>query len=388
MQKSFQYGILGAGMQGLAAAYYLAKHGQASRILLMDREGEKLQKAKERLNRLLGREIFETQILDAKDRRALATALKDLDAVMSAIDYSLNLEITKVAIESQTSMNDLGGNTAVVLQQLKLHEAAGAAGVSVVPDCGLAPGLANTLASYGIEQLSEVDSVKLRCGGLPQTPRPPLDYKLVFSIRGLTNEYFGQAQLIRDGKRQEIETFQELEKLEFQAPVGFCEAFVTSGGSSTCPWTFEGRVKNFDYKTVRYPGHFEKMKVLKDLGFLSEESIPLESGASVVPREVFHSLASSALDFPKDRDLVVLRADIAGKNEGRSLKFRYELIDFHDEKTEFSAMERTTGFPAAQVLIEQAFGRVKPGVRALETALDNRGYLDALSRELKIQGLT
>lgn len=380
------YAILGSGMQGVAAAYYIAKHAKPTKIWMADRDSSIAEKAAARLNKLLPGNLFSAKQINAKDEAQVRDFLKEVDAVMSAMDYSLNVLMTERAIETKTALVDLGGNTQVVLDQLKLNEAAKNAGVHIVPDCGLAPGLGNTLAAFGIEQMDEVENVKVRCGGLSQSPRPPLGYKLVFSVRGLTNEYFGKAWILRDGKRVSVDTFSELENLSFPSPIGDCEAFVTSGGSSTCPWSFEGKVKNYDYKTVRYPGHYDKMKLFLDMGFLEEE--PLQVGeVKVAPREVFHELAQQKLQFPEDKDLVVLRAEIIGKKNGKDLSLKYELIDFHDDKTGFTAMERTTGFPAAQVLIDCAEGRTPAGVHTLETALKNKDYLAALSKELQISGL-
>lgn len=385
--------VLGAGMQGSAGGYYLARYGNAKEVIFADLHLEAAQKAASRINQLIGRPIAKAEAIDVRNSKALVELFRKSKAVFSAVDYQFNLAITEAAIEAGTHLVDLGGNTEVVLSQLKLHEKAELKDISIIPDCGLAPGLGNSLAAFAVEQLDECDSIQVRCGGLPQNPKPPLSYKLVFSVRGLTNEYFGEAWIIRNGKREKVSTFSECEKLEFAAPVGACEAFVTTGGSSTCPWTFEGKVKNYDYKTVRYPGHYEKMKCLLDLGFLDTDPISLKSAdgqlTRIAPREVFHELATQKLSFPNDKDLVVLRIEARGKKSGALMSLKYDLMDFHCEKTGFTAMERSTSYPAAQVLIEAAEGRSQKGVRPLETALNNREYLKGLLRsDLKITGLS
>jgi lysine 6-dehydrogenase len=286
----------------------------------------------------------------------------------------------------------LGGNTDVVLAQLKLHEQALLKNISVIPDCGLAPGLGNTLAAYALEQFDQAKQIRVRCGGLAQTPKGPLDYKLVFSIRGLTNEYFGKAWVIRNSKRIEIDTFTEKETVTFDAPVGECEAFVTTGGSSTVPWSFLGKVENFDYKTVRYKGHFEKMKCMLDLGLLDLTPVKVKAAdgawVEVAPRELFHQVIPSRISFPEDKDLVVLRVTAEGIKNGASHKVQYDLLDFQCEKTGFTAMERSTSYPAAQVLIHAVKGLSKKGVLALELALDNKRYLRDLDQsDLKIRGI-
>jgi lysine 6-dehydrogenase len=243
-----------------------------------------------------------------------------------------------------------------------------------VPDCGLAPGLGNILAAYLVATDPGCDSIEVRCGGLSQTPRPPLGYKLVFNIGGLTNEYTGEAEFLRGGALVRVPTITEVENLEFPAPVGRAEACVTSGGTSTAPETFRGRLRNYDYKTVRYPGHWEKIRLLIDLGLLDTEPVAA-GGVTVSPRDVFHAVAAPKLTFPDDRDLVVLRVTaLAGGRKRRAI----DLLDFHDEKTGFTAMERTTAYPAAACLHFQVSKRVPAGATTPERAFGTKAYLDAV----------
>lgn len=374
---SIRYLVLGSGMQGTASGYYFSQFGDATSITMADRDLRVAQKASDRINKLAGKNISNAKQIDAKNREELMRLLKEHDAVLSAIDYALNLSITDACIEAGVHMVDLGGNTDVVRKQLELSQRAKEKNISIVPDCGLAPGLGNSMGAYGIELFDECESVQVRCGGLPQKPRPPLDYKLVFNIKGLTNEYFGKAWVLRNGKIEEIDTFSELETLEFASPVGKCEAFVTTGGTSTCPWTFQNKVKTYEYKTVRYPGHFEKFKVMLDLGLL--DTTPIQVGdQKISPRDVFHAVVPSHLDFPEDRDLVVIRATCTGKKASQTKTVSFEMILLQDEKTGFTAMEMGTGYPAALVLIHAARGEAKKGVVPLESALNNKRYMEEL----------
>ncbi len=373
-----KFAVLGAGMQGTAGGYFLGRWGQAESIIMADISEATAQKAADRLNQLFGRPLAKGQKVDAKSPESLRALFSQIDGCLSATSYEFNEGITLAAIEAGICLVDLGGNTDVVLAQLKLNERAQQKGISIVPDCGLAPGLGNTLAALGIQELDSCESVSVRCGGLAQNPRPPLGYKLVFSIKGLTNEYFGKAWIIRNGKRVSVDTFSELEDLEFAPPVGRCEAFVTTGGSSTCPWTFEGKVKNYDYKTVRYKGHYDKMKCMLDLGLLDLNPVSV-NGTPVVPRDLFHAVVPAKIDFPEDHDLVVLRATCKGLKGGKPAQVVYDLMDFQDAKTGFTAMERTTAFPAALVLIHGVRGQAQKGVVPLESALNNRLYVDELS---------
>ncbi len=367
--------IVGAGMQGTAAGYDMARFAEADEIRLLDLDPDLAAAAATRINRLLGRSLATHGAIDATDPGATRRALRGSKVVLSAAPYHLNLRLAEAALEVGCGFGDLGGNTEIVRAELALDEAARAAGVTILPDLGLAPGLGNTLAVHAIGQVAEPRAVRVRCGGLPQTPRPPLGYKLVFSVEGLANEYFGKVHVLRDGRRVEIDTFDELETLGFPVPIGCLEAFTTSGGSSTCPWTLADRVRDYDYKTLRYPGHHAAMKVLLDLGFLDQE--PVVAGAvEVVPRQLFHTLARRALDFPEDRDLVVLRVSCEGEDE----RFEIDIVDHHDEETGFTAMERMTAFPASIAMIAMAEGRLAAGAIPLELALDPGLVVDELPR--------
>ena len=364
--------VMGAGMQGTAAAYDMARFGGGP-VRLFDHDGARATAAAERINALLGRPAATGAALDARDGAAVTRALEGVSVTLSGLPYYLNLGAAKAALAAGSSFGDLGGNTDVVWDELALDGEARARGVSVVPDLGLAPGMGNTLAAYAMTRVRGARRVSVRCGGLPQTPRPPLEYKLVFSVEGLTNEYFGKAVFLRDGRRVEVDTFDELEAVTWPG-LPPLEAFTTSGGTSTCPWTFEGRLEAYDYKTLRYEGHFAKVKLLKDLGLL--DLAPLDvAGARVVPREVFHSLARARLAFPGDRDLVLLRVTCEGADETLTLSLR----DDHDEATGFTAMERTTAFPASIVCLMMAAGEVAPGAHRLESAIDPARFVAALA---------
>ncbi len=204
----------------------------------------------------------------------------------------------------------------------------------------------------------------------------------MFNVGGLTNEYTGRAVVIRNGKITELPAFTEPEEVEFPLPVGRCEAFLTSGGTSTAPWTFEGKLETYDYKTVRYRGHYEKVRCLIDLGFLDTEPV-LAGGHAIAPRELTHALFERGLSFPDDPDLVVLRVECTGDgpNGGEApAGYRIDILDFQDPATGFTAMERTTAFPAAIVTYLQASGAVPAGAHPLETAVPAERFLSLLDR--------
>jgi lysine 6-dehydrogenase len=376
---SFNYAVLGAGRQGVAAAYDMIRFGDAGAVLVADRNGDLAAEAAGRVNRLTGSAVASPAQVEVADARALVAFLKPVDALLSAVPYAFNLAVTRACIASRTHMCDLGGNTDVVWSQLALHGEALAAGISIVPDCGLQPGMGNTLAVHAMDQMSDPQEVRIWVGGLAQEPRPPFDFLLTFNVEGLTNEYDEMSIVLRDGARVALPAFEGLEEIEFPLPVGRCEAFLTTGGTSTCPWTFEGKLRSYVEKTVRYPGHMAMFRAFRDLGLFGRKPVHA-GGLAVAPRDLYHALLQPRIDFPEDRDLVVLRVQCDGEDEGRAKRVIFNMMDFHDPATGFRAMERTTGWPAAIVAQMQARGQVEPGAIPLERALPSKPFLAELHK--------
>lgn len=378
---SYQYVVLGAGRQGVALAYDLAKNCQAAVVRLFDIDMAVAEQAVARLRDLLPevRCEFTAGRCDVVDPAAAAEIMRGAHCVLSAVPYVFNEALTAAAISAGASFLDLGGNTSVVRRQLALDARARESSVSVVPDCGLAPGLGNSLAAHGVASMNEARHVHIRCGGLPQERVGPLQYKLVFNFDGLINEYSGSGEFLRNGDIIEAPALTELESIEFADIAGVCEAAVTSGGTSTCPHTYRGRLKSYDYKTVRYAGHFAIIRAMFELGCF-EKTVTLSNGAAIQPRPMMRALFEERLAFPDIRDLVVLRVIVRGTHEGERRRLQYDLFDTHDRSTGFTAMERTTAFPAALVAHFQARRLVPPGALPLELAVPAKQYFDELPR--------
>lgn len=364
----YRYVIIGSGRQGTAAAYDLARFGEAESILMTDISLEAAQRAAERVNRLIGREVASAAQVNAADHQALVNALRGADVALSAVPYYFNVGITRACIEAGVSLNDMGGNTDVVWQQLEMDAEAKAAGVSIVPDCGMGPGLINHMGVYVMELLDEPREVYLYDAGLPQEPIPPWNYQCTFHINGLTNEYDGEATFIRDGKIVKVSTFTELEYIDFP-PLGKLEAFVISGSMSTTPYTHLGRLQRYENKVLRYPGHFHTFEAYKRLGLFSETPIEV-NGQKIVPRQVYHALLEPQIKAPPGmKDICIMRAIGIGKKDGRDQKVMVDLIDRYDEQTGFTAMERLTGWHCALMMGFQARKVIPAGAHRMEQAV-------------------
>jgi lysine 6-dehydrogenase len=357
----------------------MIRFGRADDVLLADQSLEVAEAAAARVNRLLETTKARASQLDVTDYRSLAAALRDRDAFLSAVPYYLNLGICRAAMEAGASMCDLGGNTDLVREQLRMDAQARAVGISIVPDCGQVPGMGTTLMVYAMGLLDKAEEVLMWDGGLPRDPRPPFDYLLTFNIAGLTNEYAEPAVYLRDGVPTEVPSMDELEEVEFPPPVGRLEAFTTSGGVSTMPWTFEGKLRTLQNKTVRYPGQYAKLRAFHELGLFGTE--PVRAGeVEVVPRELFHALFAPLVNFAGDKDVVVLRIRATGRKDGEPAEAVVELMDFYDEETGFTAMERTTGWSAAIVAGMMARGQMPRGAAPVEVVVPPALFVEELAR--------
>ncbi|MFT6363294.1 MAG: lysine 6-dehydrogenase [Planctomycetota bacterium] len=390
------YLVLGLGMQGTAAAHDLFLHGGAKRLILVDSDRQGLSQAAQRLQALMGDTPVDVEvhvldlamaIMDGEDEvsGALGVLFGKAELCMNCLPYRFSLEMTRFALGHQTHIADLGGNTAIVREQLAMaagHE--NGKSVAVLPDCGLMPGMGNLFAAHTLGELGDCDSIHIRCCGLPTDPKPPLDYMLLFNVNGLINEYFGMAQVLRGGGICEVETFGELESIQLPMPSHLAgagrdfEAFITSGGLSTLPWSFEGRVQDLDYKTVRYAGHHAKFELLKDLGLFEETG-------EGPPRKILGACLEAALDHPGDEDLAFLRC--TARAGDRQLEL--EMFDLRDPQTGFTAMERSTAYSATACLYGVLIGKTKIGAGPIEEAVDTSWYLEALGQrgiQVKVTG--
>ena len=376
---SYTYAVLGAGRQGTAAAYDMARWGDARRIILADRDLEIARRATERVDALIGKGIAEPARLDVTDLKAVERLLTGVDACLSAVPYVHNLDITRAAISAKANMCDLGGNTDIARQQHAFDAQARKAGISIIPNCGQVPGMGTSLMVYAVGLLDEAVDVYMWDGGIPHKPRPPFNYLLTFNIAGLTNEYAEPAVFLRDWKVTEVEPISELETVQFPEPIGTLEAFVAGGGTDTMPWTFEGRLRTLQNKTLRHPGHFDQLRAFYELGLWDLEPIRV-GGVQMIPRDVFHALFEPKVTFPEDEDIVIVRVRAAGKKNGRDAEAVVELIDYSDEGAGFTAMERCTGWSAAIVAEMMARGRTPSGAGGVETQVPARPFVEELRR--------
>lgn len=358
-----RYLVLGAGQQGRAIAFDLLRDDEAE-VVLADNDPDAL----EDVYSWLDDPRVDLEPIDGESREEVRAAMEDIDVAVSALPYRFNVALTEDAILTGTHLIDLGGNNDVVEAQFQFDPAAREAGVVVIPDCGLAPGLANYLAADACERLTRIDQLKIRVGGLPQRPQGELEYMLTFNVEGLLNEYSEPCLIVRDRETMEVEPLTEIERITFPDPWGELEAFHTSGGLSTLPRTIGHKVDNMDYKTLRYPGHGEKMRALFEQGLFSRE--PRETSAGpVVPRDLLAKMVEEDCTYP-ETDVVLVRVYAQGSKNNVPLMARLQIVDRFDKENGITAMMRMTGYPTA--ILAQMIARgdvtergVVPGERAI-----------------------
>jgi saccharopine dehydrogenase-like NADP-dependent oxidoreductase len=337
---------LGCGNIGSVAAEDLAKSVSSIEVLIADRDETRAKNVAKKINRT---NVSWIQ-LDATDHGRLVEALKDYDLVMGFLPGRLGYRLAEACLEVGRNLVDV---SYMHENPLTLNPKAVKANVTIIPDCGLAPGISNILVGNAVKKLERVQAVHIVVGGLPEKPVQPLGYIITWSPENLIDEYVRKAKIVKDGKKVEVEALSGIEEVRFPG-FGRLEAFNTDG-LRTLPDTIEN-VEEMWEKTLRYPGHAEKIKLLRALGFFKEKEISIDD-MSVSPRKLTVKLLGQKLRKPEIKDVVALKVEACGTRRGKKTCYVYHLLDYYDEKRGITAMARTTAYPAsiiAQLMLKGA----------------------------------
>ena len=267
---------------------------------------------------------------------------------------------------------------------LTLNEDAVKAGVTIIPYCGAAPGLTNILVGHAVSKLDEVENVHIMVGGLPAEPVPPLGYIVTWSIEDLIADYVSPAKIVENGRIVEVDALSGLEEVEFPG-VGKLEAFYTDG-LTTLLYTIKP-VKSMWEKTLRYPGHAEKIKLLRELGFFDEQPINIDD-VNVSPRKVTAKLLEKKLRRPEIRDIFIMKVEVSGVKENSKICCVYQLLDRY--KDGVTAMARTTGYPTsiiAQLVVQKVIkekGVIPPEKLGAKEEIFEKILAELENRQVKI----
>jgi len=381
--------VLGAGLMGPAIAGDIFRFGLADRVVITDVDARRLRAATDYIRWAVGDAAdgrLEAKPLDLRDRRALVEEMRQADAVAGAYPVAMVREVTEAAVEAGTHLCDLTGS-AEGFDVFAYDEPARRAGMVILPGCGVAPGLTNVLAGQGAARLDEPEEGVLYVGGLPAERLPPLEYRVVFSLDTVIDEYCAPVLIVQDGRTTVVPALDGLEELTFPDPVGRCEAFYTYGLGTLARTGVELGYRYLAEKTVRYPGHRDKVLFLRECGLFSQEPVEVD-GVRVVPRRVTAAVLEPLLRRGGEADITVLRAVVRGRKGGRRVEWVFEMVDRYDPVLRATSMARTTGYMCSVIVGMLLAGRIpERGVAPLERVFADAGRYAELVRELARRGI-
>lgn len=319
--------VLGAGKIGRCVAALLDDSG-AYNVTLADGLGEVAEKAAE------GLAHTRPATLTLDDDAVMKGILEPQDAVISCLPFSCNPRVAELALAHGCHYLDLTEDVAVTR---KVRELSTKGERAFIPQCGLAPGFITIAGFHLLDKLEELDSLKLRVGALPRYPANMLKYALSWSTEGLINEYGQPCEVISGGVRREVPPLEGLEELIING--NRYEAFNTSGGLGTLCETLSGKVRELNYKSVRYPGHNELIRFLMNDLRLNED------------RDTLKRIFERALPMTM-QDVIVIYVSAAGSSNGRYVEHVYAHAVHHQTVggREWTGIQITTAAGVTAVL--------------------------------------
>jgi saccharopine dehydrogenase-like NADP-dependent oxidoreductase len=367
--------VLGAGKIGSIMAKDFAQHNPESELILGDISEDRAKKAASQINGARGITI------NTSNRGELSNQLSDFDLVLGALPGDYGYVALEAAIDAKVDVVDVAFTPENPTQ---LDEVARSAGVTIIPDCGVAPGLSNILTGYSASRLDKIEEAHIMVGGIPEIPVPPLGYTITWSAEGLIDEYVREVSIIEDGKKVQVPALSGLEEIDFPG-VGKLEAFYTDGLRTLAVSLPE--VKNMWEKTLRYSGHVEKVKLLRELGFFNDEPV-IVNGEEIQPRLATARILEKSLFKPEVGDLLAMNIEVSGESQGKKVGYRHRILDRFDHQTGVTAMARTTAYTASIVARMLSRGDINgPGVIPPEKLGMNKEFTLNLISQLKSRGV-
>ncbi len=365
--------VLGAGMVGSVMAADMAAQGFDTTIADISDANLAAAGARARVT---------TTRADLSDPATVKRLVAPFDVVLGALSSRIGLNAMRAVIEAGRDYADI---SFMAQDFTKLDALARERGVTVVADCGVAPGMSHILSAYGASILDRCDEIEIYVGGLPRERRWPFDYKAAFSPADVIEEYVRPSRIVEHGRVVVRPALSEPELMDF-AGVGTLEAFNTDGLRSLA---YTLKVPFMKERTLRYPGHIELMRVLRHTGLFSKEPI-MVGDAKVRPLDV-----TSALLFPKwtfeegEADITVMRIIADGRKGKNTTRLVWDLVDRMDPQTGLRSMSRTTGYAATSVATLVAQGKFnKPGVHPPEKLAREKGFVEAFLAQYAKRGIS
>jgi len=323
--------VLGAGMVGSAIAIDLSSRHHVTAFDVSNTNLELLKKRNPRI---------ETQQADLRDYLSYPKLLSSFDIVVTAVPGFMGYKTLEASINCGKNIVDISFFPEDVLQ---LDHLAKKRGVTVITDCGVAPGMSNFIIGRHNEEM-EIDALEIYVGGLPKVRKKPFQYKAPFSPADVIEEYTRPARLMENGHIIIRPALSEVEWIHFEN-LGTLEAFNTDGLRSllyTMP-----HIKNQKEKTLRYPGHVDIIISLKESGFFNEAPIDV-NGSKISPLKVTSQILFNEWKLGlEEEELTVMKVKLISKKDDGSKTIEWNLLDFYDHDTKISSMARTTGYTCA-----------------------------------------
>ena len=361
--------VVGCGKVGSEIARDLAMEEEVDSVVAADASSDNLRGLKS-----IGK--MKTLRLDISQRNRVRQTMRGVDLVCGALPGRLGFQVMTCAVEAGVDLVDISYTPE---NPFNLHKEALEKEIALVPQCGVAPGLSNMFVGDAARRFAKIRRVRIFVGGLPQKPVPPLNYRIVFSLEDVINEYSRPVHVIENGQKKQVEPLTGRGFLNFPG-VGRLEYFLTDGLGSL-PRSFP-KVQEMSELTLRYPGHAEMMNTLRALGFFDRGKVSVD-GVEIEPRRLALSLLSDAMTLGGPEDLLAMKVEVED-GSGRSKRVVYHVLDYYDGRRKVSAMSRTTAYPCTSVALLVGSKKLDgKGVITPEKIAHNKGYFDYILSRLE-----
>ena len=376
--------LLGCGLVGYAIAYAFAEDNLSNiEFNLYDSSTKNLRRCMS-----LPLNITQAEKVDLSAEDILKRVLKNSDLIIEALPGSLGFKVMRLASElcvDTVSVSYTPENPLILHEKFKKCKSI------LIPDAGFAPGISNILVGHASTLFDSLEDVRIYVGGLPEKPIGPLKYVITFSVDDLIDEYLRKARIIRDYNIVHLDSLESVEIVEIPR-FGVFEAFYTDG-LRTILYSMAGKIRNAFEKTLRYPGHIEGMKLLRELGFMDEEPLNIE-GHKVIPRKFLSEILKRKLLLPNVRDIAILFLRINGSKHTSKTKLQYLVWSEYDASRGLSAMSKITGFTTysiAKVVMNYSnrldYGVIPPEYLGMDDVIYKCIVNDLLKKGIKLEEL-
>ena len=343
--------VMGAGKMGIVLAKDLVESDNRNKVTLVDISSKRLQKAKEfiKSDRLIP---LQRDLEKGRERQDI---FEGQDVALAALLHKHSLLALETAVLKGVHFADLVGENP--LNRFKYDSEAKKKKATIISGLGVSPGITNICVGRAVHLLDEVEKGMIYVGGNPVHPKPPLNYRIVYAVESLLDFYERNALVLMKGKIKEVPPLSGVESIQFPHPFSEMECFYTDGLNSLVH-TMKGRIKGeLAEKTIRYKGHAQGIKILKECGFFSRQPIKLHD-TKVIPRELLEVLLDSKMKLGKERDATLLRVVVEGKKSSTPTTHIFEMIDHYDSEKDYTSMGKTTSFPASIAAQMIASGKI------------------------------